>query len=109
MNLNVFRWVEIDRIENTRGGKRREGEGIKYHFKSTGGGEGGETVTAEELAGGDAHDRWGPLGTLGKNGVTHGLINLMGIFDRNGLMQLLVDFFDETSPISFKVELGRHR
>lgn len=35
------------------------------HFKSAGGGKSGKAIAAEELTGGNTHDRWRPLGTFG--------------------------------------------
>lgn len=75
-----------------------------YHFKDTGGGEGGETVASEELTGGDAHDGWGPLGTIGKDRVTHGIIDALRERDGDGFVELLIDLFNQGSPVAAKVE-----
>ena len=77
---------------------------MPYHLEGTGGGEGGTAVTAEELAGGDAHDRRGALGAEGEDGVAHGLVNLVWVGDGDGLIQLLVDFRDQGHPVISEVE-----
>lgn len=81
--------------------------GGENHLKSTGGGEGGETVAAKKLAGGNAHNRRSPLGTFSKNGVTHGLVDLARVANRDSLVQLLIDFLDKGGPVGFKIESRR--
>ena len=65
---------------------------IRDHFEGAGSGEGGEAVAAEELAGGDAHDRRSTFRTMSENRVTHGFVDLLRVLHRDGFVQLLIDF-----------------
>lgn len=79
------------------------------HLESTGGGEGGEAVAAEELAGRDAHHGRRALGTLGQDGVPHGLVDPFRVLDRDRLFQLLVDLPDQGRPVRPQIERLRLR
>jgi hypothetical protein len=59
----------------------------------------------DELAGGDAEDGADSLAT-GKEGVAHGLVKLMGLFQRNGGVEGLVDGINFLGYVIFETEGG---
>lgn len=82
-----------------------EGGGVD-HLEGDGGGEGGgaEAGPAEELAGSDAHDGRGPLGTRGENGVAHGVEDGLRVADGDGGVEVGVDLGQESRPVGLEIE-----
>lgn len=77
------------------------------HLERSCSGKSGSERGAKEFAGGNAHDRRGPLGTAAEDGVAHGLIHFLGIAHGESSVEFGIDNWDEGCPVGAEVEGGR--
>lgn len=74
------------------------------HLKSTSSGKRSRPITPEELTSSNTHDGRRPFSALSENRVPHGLVDLVGVRDGDGLVELAVDLGDEGRPVCAEVE-----